>query len=75
MVSQSVGAAGMGILAAVLGAGGIAAALRTRRHRAGNPEAYASAGGIFYTVAQIGCSGLLLVGGAALAVIVLVTGR
>ena len=75
MAGQTVGGLALGILAALIGAGGIAAALRTRRRREGNPEAYASAGGILYTAAQMGCSGLLLLGGAGLAILILVMGR
>jgi hypothetical protein len=59
----------------LIGAGGIAAALRTRSRREGNPEAYASAGGIVYTIVQIGCSGLLLIGGIGIAVLVGVLDR
>jgi hypothetical protein len=72
VLSQNVAGVGLGILATVIGAGGIAAAIRTRRRRDRQPEAYASAGGIIYTVVQIGCSGLLTVGGIALIVLVLI---
>ena len=75
MFGQNAGALGLGILAAVIGAGGIAAAIRTRRRRDRQPEAYASAGGIIYTVVQIGCSGLLVVGGLGLVLLVLLVRR
>jgi len=69
---QSAGGLALAIFAVLIGAGGIAAALRTRRRREGNLEAYASAGGVVYTIVQMGCSGLLLVGGVGLTVLILV---
>jgi hypothetical protein len=60
------GGFGLGLLATLLGIAGIAGALRIRRRRARYAEGYASTGGIFYTAAQIGCSGFLLLGGIAL---------
>ena len=61
---------GLGALAVVLGAGGIGAAVRTRCRRADIAVTYGSAGGIAYTVVQAGCSGVLLLGGLALIVLV-----
>ena len=72
MFGQSAGGLALAIFAVLIGAGGIAAALRTRRRREGNLEAYASAGGVVYTIVQMGCSGLLLVGGVGLTVLILV---
>ena len=66
---------GLGVLAVVLGAGGIGAAVRTRRRRADIAVTYGSAGGIAYTVVQAGCSGVLLLGGMALIVLVLLAPR
>ena len=66
---------GLGVLAVVLGAGGIVAAIRTRRRRADIAASYGSAGGIAYTVVQAGCSGVLLLGGLALIVLVLLAPR
>lgn len=75
MFGQNAGGFGLGLLAVLLGGAGIAAALRTRRRRARNAEAYASTGGILYTIVQIGCSGILLLGGIALMVLALIFQR
>ncbi|OLC14433.1 MAG: hypothetical protein AUH32_05620 [Actinobacteria bacterium 13_1_40CM_66_12] len=56
----------MGAFAVLIGAGGIAAAIRTRRRRAEIAATYGATGGIVYTVVQAGCSGLLLIGGLGL---------
>ena len=71
MSGQAAAVIGLGFLAVVLGAGGIAAAIRTRRRRADIAVTYGSAGGIAYTVVQAGCSGVLLLGGVALIVLAL----
>ncbi|HXN79177.1 MAG TPA: hypothetical protein VN965_10430 [Candidatus Dormibacteraeota bacterium] len=63
---QAAGGLGLGLLALLIGGAGVAAALRTRRRRATNPETYGASGGIVFTVVQIGCSGLLLAGGVGL---------
>jgi len=62
---------GMGLLACLLGAGGIYAAIRRRSRRAEIAATYASTGGIAYTIVQAGCSGLLVVGGLGLIVVAL----
>jgi hypothetical protein len=56
----------LGVFAFLLGVGAIAAALRRRRGKARYPETYAATGGIVYTIVQMGCGGILLLGGAAL---------
>jgi hypothetical protein len=71
MGGQEAVGVGLGILAVLLGTGGIAAALRTRRRRAEIAVTYGSAGGIVYTVVQAGCSGVLMLGGVALIALVL----
>jgi hypothetical protein len=48
---------------------GIAAALRTRRRRARYPESYGSSGGIVYTGIQVGCAGVLVLGGLGLMIL------
>ena len=58
----------MGLFAAILGVGGIAAAMLRRRRRADIANTYGSAGGIVYTIFQAGCSGLLLLGGIGLVI-------
>jgi hypothetical protein len=65
----------LGLLAALLGIGGISAAVRTRRRRARYAETYASSGGIMYTAAQIGCSGVLLLIGIVLMVLAVIFRR
>ncbi len=75
MTGQGATVIGLGVLAALFGAGGIAAAIRTRRHRADIAATYGSAGGIAYTAVQAGCSGVLLLGGVALIVLVLLAPR
>lgn len=72
---QSAGGFALGFLALVVGLAGIAAAIRTRRHRDRYAETYASSGGIVYTVVQIGCSGLLLAGGVTLMILALIFRR
>jgi hypothetical protein len=63
---QAAGGFGLGLLAFLIGTAGIAAALRTRRQRAANANTYGASGGIVFTVVQIGCSGVLLLGGVGL---------
>ena len=58
-----------------MGIAGIAVALRRRRQRSRYAEAYASTGGIVYTVVQVGCSSLLLIGGIGLMVLTIVFKR
>ncbi len=62
----------LGVFAFLLGIGAIAAALRRRRGKEKYPETYAATGGIAYTVVQMGCGGVLLLGGAGLVVLALV---
>jgi hypothetical protein len=71
MGGQETAGVGLGLLAVLLGAGGIAAAIRTRRRRAEIAVTYGSTGGIVYTVVQAGCSGVLMLGGLALIALVL----
>ncbi len=65
----------MGAFAVLIGAGGIAAAIRTRRRRAEIAATYGATGGIVYTVVQAGCSGVLVVGGLGLIVFALLLRR
>jgi hypothetical protein len=72
---QEVGGIGLGLFAAVLGAGGIVAAIRRRRRRAEIAPTYAATGGIVYTIVQAGCSAVLLLGGLGLIGIALLIKR
>lgn len=65
----------MGLFAVLIGAGGIAAAIRTRRRREHIAATYGATGGIVYTIVQAGCSGLLLLGGVGLIVLALLLRR
>jgi hypothetical protein len=72
---QAAGGFGLGLLAFVLGTAGVAAAVRTRRRRATFAKTYGASGGIVFTVVQIGCSGLLLLGGVGLMVLAIIFRR
>lgn len=71
MSGEEAGGLGLGLFALLLGAGGVAAAIRTRRRRAEIANTYGSTGGIVYTVVQAGCSGVLALGGLGLIVLAL----
>ncbi|HEY2598917.1 MAG TPA: hypothetical protein VGJ79_10625 [Candidatus Dormibacteraeota bacterium] len=74
MGGQNAAVIGLGILAVLLGVGGILGALRTRRRRAEIAPTYGSTGGILFTVVQLGCAGALLLGGLILITVVLANG-
>jgi hypothetical protein len=74
MTGQNAAVIGLGILAALLGVGGILGALRTRRRRAEIAPTYGSTGGMLFTVVQLGCAGSLLLGGLILITVVLANG-
>jgi hypothetical protein len=74
MGGQNAAVIGLGILAALLGVGGILGALRTRRRRAEIAPTYGSTGGMIFTVVQLGCAGSLLLGGLILITVVLANG-
>ena len=65
----------LGVFAFLLGIGAIAAALRRRRARMNYPETYAASGGIAYTIVQMGCGGVLLLGGAGLIALAMIFRR
>ena len=75
MFGQAAGGLGLGLLAFLIGAAGIAAALRTRRRRANFADTYGASGGIAFTIVQVGCSGLLLVGGVGLMALAIIFRR
>jgi hypothetical protein len=72
---QSAGGFGIGLLALLLGSAGIAAALRTRRRRASIANTYGASGGVVFTAVQVGCSGLLVLGGIGLMVLAIIFRR
>jgi hypothetical protein len=72
---QAAGGLGLGLLAFLLGTAGIAAAVRTRRRRATISNTYGASGGIVFTVVQVGCSGLLVLGGIGLMVLAIIFRR
>jgi hypothetical protein len=75
MSGQEAGGLGLGLFAVILGAGGIVAAIRTRRRRAEIAVTYGSTGGIVYTVVQAGCAGVLALGGLGLIILALTFGH
>jgi hypothetical protein len=75
MGGQDAAVVGLGILAVLLGVGGMVGAIRTRRRRAEIAPTYGSTGGIFYTMVQLGCSGVMLLGGVLLITVVLLAKR
>ena len=56
----------LGGLAVVVGIGWILGALRRRSDRAETAPTYVATGGVVYTAFQIGCAGLLILGGLAI---------
>ena len=75
MFGQAAGGIGLGLLAFLIGAAGIAAAVRTRRRRSTYANTYGASGGIIFTVVQIGCSGLLLLAGIGLMTLAIIFRR
>jgi hypothetical protein len=75
MAGQDAAVVGLGILAVLLGIGGMFGAILTRRRRAEIAPTYGSTGGIFYTMVQLGCSGAMLLGGVLLITVVLLAKR
>jgi hypothetical protein len=75
MNSQSAAIIGLGILAVLLGVGGVIGAVQTRRRRAEIAPTYGSTGGMVFTVVQVGCFGALLLGGVILITVVLLAKR
>jgi hypothetical protein len=66
---------GVGTFAVLLGVAGIVAAIRRHQRRASIAATYGQTGGIAYTIVQAGCSGVLLLGGLGLLMLVLLIGR
>ena len=75
MSGQEAGGIGLGLFAVLIGAGGIGAAIRTRKRRAEIAATYGATGGMVYTIVQAGCSGLLILGGLGLIILALLLHR
>jgi hypothetical protein len=71
-VARPVLGAVIGALAVLVGAGWIFGSIRRQVRHAENAPTYAAMGGPVYTVFQIGCGGLLVLGGAIIIVVTLV---
>jgi hypothetical protein len=56
----------LGGLAVLVGVAWALGAMRRRRDHALSAATYAATGGVVYTVFQLGCAGLLIVGGLAI---------
>lgn len=65
----------LGVFAFLLGIGAIAAALRRRRNKVRYPETYAATGGVVYTIVQVGCGVVLLLGGVGLVALAVIYRR
>jgi hypothetical protein len=64
----------LGGLTMLVGLAWVFGALRRRRERATTAPTYAATGGVVYTVFQLGCAGLLMLGGVAILGLVLAGG-
>lgn len=64
----------MGSLAVLIGGAWIYGALRRRRDREMTAPTYIAAGGVIYTIFQIGCAGLLILAGLGIFVLMLMGG-
>jgi hypothetical protein len=64
----------LGGLTMLVGLAWVFGALRRRRDRAVTAPTYAATGGVVYTVFQLGCAGLLMLGGLAILGLVLAGG-
>ena len=74
MGGAQLGGIGLGLFACLLGIGGIVGAVRRYRSREAIASTFGQTGGIAYTVAQAGCSGVLILGGLAIVALALVIG-
>ncbi|HZU16051.1 MAG TPA: hypothetical protein VFD01_05540 [Candidatus Dormibacteraeota bacterium] len=65
----------LGGLAILIGLAWVLGALRRRRERADTLPTYRATGGILYTISQLGCAGVLILGGIAILALMLIGGR
>ncbi len=56
----------LGGLTILVGVAWVFGALRRQRDRATSAPTYAATGGVVYTIFQLGCAGLLILGGIAI---------
>ena len=75
MTGATAGGFLLGVFGILLGAALTAAALRRRSKRALYGETYHATGGVAYTVIQIGCAALFIIGGVALMVLAMIFRR
>ncbi len=75
MSGAQLGGLGLGLFACLLGVGGVFAAIRRYRRRSEIASTFGQTGGVAYTVIQMGCSGILFVGGLGLVVVALLVKR
>lgn len=68
------GGLSMGGLTMLVGTAWVFGALRRRRDRAETAPTYAATGGVVYTIFQLGCAGLLILGGLGILALVLAGG-
>lgn len=65
----------IGALALLVGAGWLFGSIRRQTHHEEHAATYAAMGGPVYAVFQIGCSGLLVLGGVVILILSLVITR
>jgi hypothetical protein len=70
-----IGGLALGGLAILIGLAWVLGALQRRRERANTLPTYRATGGILYTISQIGCAGVLILGGIAILVLMAAGGR
>lgn len=68
------GGMALGALTVLVGVAWVFGALRRRRERALTAPTYAATGGVVYTVFQLGCAGVLVLGGLAILALMLAGG-
>ncbi len=74
MSTHFIGGLAMALLALLVGVAWVVGAVRRRQDRAQTAPTYDAAGGVIYTAFQIGCAGVLILGGLAILALVLLGG-
>jgi hypothetical protein len=75
MTRHLLGGLGLGGLAVVIGVAWVFGALRRVRDRAETAPTYRATGGPIYTVFQLGCAGLLILGGVGILILMAAGGN